>query len=217
MHQKQIAIADPQHLTNLAISTLLKGDERYTLAGSVFNLHDLNLLLAKKPIDLLITDAGMFDYDGFESLQAIARDYSGIKIMVLSNQISRTEFAELSKLGIKNMVLKTADTDEVLAGIEASLRGKKFYCSQLLDLIMDAAPGGLKHEANILTPSEVEIVRMISSGLTTKQIASQKHISFHTVMTHRKNIFRKLEVSNVSELIMRAMRAGIIDSIEYYI
>jgi DNA-binding NarL/FixJ family response regulator len=58
---------------------------------------------------------------------------------------------------------------------------------------------------------------MIAEGMTTKQIAASKSISFHTVMTHRKNIFRKLGVNSSSELIMFAIKAGWIDNIEYYI
>ena len=61
-------------------------------------------------------------------------------------------------------------------------------------------------ETGQLTTSEMEIVRLIAEGLTTKEIASRKYISFHTVITHRKNIFRKLGVSSVSELIMYAIK-----------
>jgi DNA-binding NarL/FixJ family response regulator len=70
---------------------------------------------------------------------------------------------------------------------------------------------------NQLTTSEIEIVKLIAQGLTTKQIALQKYISFHTVMTHRRNILRKLGVSNASELIMYAVSSGLIDTIEYHI
>ena len=72
-------------------------------------------------------------------------------------------------------------------------------------------------ETGQLTDSEMEIVRLIAEGLTTKEIASRKYISFHTVITHRKNIFRKLGVSSVSELIMYAIKAGWINMIEYHI
>ena len=68
-----------------------------------------------------------------------------------------------------------------------------------------------------LTTSEIEIVRLITGGMTTKEIAEKKCISFHTVNTHRKNIFRKLNVSNASELIIRAIKSGWIDNIEYFI
>ena len=72
-------------------------------------------------------------------------------------------------------------------------------------------------ESVYLTSSEIEIVRMIAKGMTTKEIARQKYISFHTVMTHRRNILRKLDVSNASELILYAISAGLIDTIEYHI
>ena len=68
-----------------------------------------------------------------------------------------------------------------------------------------------------MTVSEIEIVKMIANGLTTKEIASKRNISHHTVNTHRKNIFRKLEVTNASELIILAIKSGWIDNIEYYI
>jgi DNA-binding NarL/FixJ family response regulator len=72
-------------------------------------------------------------------------------------------------------------------------------------------------EPTHLTSSEIEIVRLISGGVTTKEIANQKNISFHTVNTHRKNIFRKMGVTNASELIIQAIKAGWIDNIEYFI
>ena len=73
--------------------------------------------------------------------------------------------------------------------------------------------------SRILNRLEAEgIVKKSSEGYTvTKEIAKQKNISFHTVMTHRKNIFRKLGINNVSELLMVAMKTGLIDTIEYYI
>ena len=58
---------------------------------------------------------------------------------------------------------------------------------------------------------------MIANGLTTKEIATKRIISNHTVSTHRKNIFKKIGVSNASELIIHAIKAGWIDNIEYYI
>ncbi len=88
----------------------------------------------------------------------------------------------------------------------------------MLDLLFEfnekKGPG---EESGQLTASEMEIVRLISEGLTTKEIASRKYISFHTVITHRKNIFRKLGVSSVSELIMYAIKSGWINIIEYHI
>lgn len=72
-------------------------------------------------------------------------------------------------------------------------------------------------EENRLTPTETEILRDIALGLTTREIAEKRYSSFHTVNTHRKNIFRKIGVNNVHEATRYALRAGLVDSAEYYI
>jgi DNA-binding NarL/FixJ family response regulator len=68
-----------------------------------------------------------------------------------------------------------------------------------------------------LTKTEKEILRDIALGMTTKEIAERRFSSFHTVNTHRKNIFRKLGVNNVHEATKYAFKAGLVDAAEYYI
>ena len=68
-----------------------------------------------------------------------------------------------------------------------------------------------------LTVTEREILKLMALGKTTKEIAAERFLSVYTVMTHRKNIFRKLEVNNVHEATKYALRAGIVDVVEYYI
>mgnify|MGYP002622552302 CR=1 FL=1 len=68
-----------------------------------------------------------------------------------------------------------------------------------------------------LTKTELQILKEIALGKTTKEIALEKFVSFHTVNTHRKNIFRKLGVNNVHDAVKYALRAGIVDLMEYYI
>ena len=71
--------------------------------------------------------------------------------------------------------------------------------------------------ALLLTQSEREILRLIALGKSAKEIASERFSSIHTITTHRKNIFRKLEVNSIYEATRYALRAGIIDAAEYYI
>ena len=78
-------------------------------------------------------------------------------------------------------------------------------------------PTQTTQEENRLTPTETEILRDIALGLTTREIAEKRFSSFHTVNTHRKNIFRKIGVNNVHEATRYALRAGLVDSAEYYI
>jgi len=213
-----IVIADSQFLIVEALTTLIGADERYVLEGVAGTQNDLYKILETVQSGLLITDFANIDFDGTDDLKKIKLKYPQISILILTNSISKPEFNGLTKLGIKNIIYKTADKDELFSAIESAFKNKKFYSDEILDLFLDLSdnkyvPDDPKH----LTASESEIVKLIANGLTTKEIAAKRNISYHTVNTHRKNIFKKVEVSNASELILHAIKAGWIDNIEYYI
>jgi DNA-binding NarL/FixJ family response regulator len=214
----KIVIADTQFLVVEALKSLLGNDERFSIAGIVNSQYELYKVLEQEPCQLLITDNALLDFDSPDDLQAIKRKYPKLSILILTNLLSKAEFAELSKIGIKNIIYKTADRDEVLSAIDAAFKGKKYYADEILDMMLEMGESkSVLEEPTQLTVSEIEIVRLIANGLTTKEIAARKNISFHTVNTHRKNIFRKMGVSNASELIILAIKSGWIDNIEYYI
>jgi DNA-binding NarL/FixJ family response regulator len=211
-------IADSQILIVEGLKALLKADNRFNLAGICNNTHDLFTLLESMPTNLLITDFAMEDYGGFDPLKKIKDQYPQLSVLILTNQISRIELNELTKIGIKNIIHKNTDGDELFAAIDSTLKKKKYYSGEILDLMLEGNAGKITPEVTYqLTNAELEIVKAIATGLTTKEIALQKNVSFHTVMSHRKNIFRKLGIGNAPELLMYAVRAGIIDTIEYHI
>ncbi|MDR2628215.1 MAG: LuxR C-terminal-related transcriptional regulator, partial [Dysgonamonadaceae bacterium] len=74
-----------------------------------------------------------------------------------------------------------------------------------------------KTESLLLTGTEKVILKEIAAGKTTKEIAAERNLSIHTVITHRKNIFRKIDVNNVHEATKYAIRAGFLDMTDYYI
>ncbi len=214
----KIVIADAQFLVVEALNSLLANDERFSIAGIVTTRYELHTVLEKEQCQLLIAEVALPDFHIPGDLQLIKQQFPKLSILILTNSISKAEFIELTKVGIKNIIYKTADKDEILTAIDSAIKGKKFYSGEVLDLILELGENKPVMEDNVhLTISEVEIVRLIAGGMTTKEIAEKKCISFHTVNTHRKNIFRKLNVSNASELIIHAIKAGWIDNIEYYI
>jgi len=213
-----VIIADSQYLVVEALKSLIGIDERYFLAGIADTQNDLYKLLDHAKNGLLITDFSNIDYDGLDGLKNIREKYPLISILILTNTITKTEFAGLTKVGIKNIIYKSADKEEIFNAIESTLKGKKYYSDEILDLFLDLNENRYAIEdPKHLTSSEIEIVKLIADGLTTKEIAARRNISYHTVNTHRKNIFRKVEVSNASELTMHAIKSGWIENIEYYI
>ena len=178
-------------------------------------MHLLNLLSSAIP-DLLITDPNLFDYDSNDDLITIL--HKQITVLILVNQTNANEVFRLAKSGIKNIALKTDESHDLQTSIEMAVKKKKHFSDQILDMILEqnestTIPQGLTG----LTQSETEIVKQIANGFTTKEIAEKKHISVHTVMTHRKNIFRKLGLNSISELTRFAIQNGLTDFLEYNI
>jgi DNA-binding NarL/FixJ family response regulator len=211
-----LIIADNQFLIIEALKTIL--GYQYNINAIVSNTGDLILALRSEVPNILITDYSLLDFNGFDELREIRKMYPLLVIVILTNNITRNELGEFKNLGIQNILHKNADKEELFLCLETALRGKKYYSDIFMDMLFDLnVKKGMTDETSQLTASEIEIVRQIAQGLTTKEIASKKFLSFHTIMTHRKNILRKLGVSNASELIMFAVRTGIIDTIEYHI
>lgn len=214
----KILIADSQFLITESLKLILQHEGRFFVVKVVTDKLDLINSLKLESSGILIIDPSLIDFTGFDELKDIRSNFPDLKFLVITNSVSKTELHQLNNIGITNIILKTADEKEIFDALNSALDGKKYYSGELLDLLFEVNERKYSgEEAGQLTNSELEIVRMISEGLTTKEIASRRFISFHTVISHRKNIFRKLGVTSVSELIMYAIKAGWINMIEYHI
>ncbi len=218
MNKINIIIADTQYLITESLKIFLDKDEKFNLIEISNSYSQLIHTLDNNSISLLITDIATFDYPKIHSLEEIKNNYPNLKILILTNQLIKSDFNELNLIGIKNIIYKTIDKAELSIAIQTTLIGKKYYSDEVFELLLEeeVKTNNIKGTAQ-LTVTENEIVKLIAEGLTTKEIAAEKHISFHTVMTHRKNIFRKLNVNSSSELILYAIKSGWIDNIEYFI
>jgi DNA-binding NarL/FixJ family response regulator len=213
-----VIIADTQFLVIDSLKNLIINDERLSLNCIVDNLSQLEASANKITSGLILLDFAAMFLENFEPLKQLTAEPHCHSILIIAQSVSKQELTELSKAGIKNILLKNASREEIIQALDNTLKGKKFYSDELLDLLFQQKePVSLTDENKNLTPSEIEIVKLISDGKTTKEIANLKNLSFHTINTHRKNIFRKLGVNNTSELIIYAIKAGLIDNIEYYI
>jgi DNA-binding NarL/FixJ family response regulator len=214
----QVLIADSQFLITESLKLILQNDGRFFVDKVITEKNDLINILKLESTSILIIDPSLIDIAGFTELKEIRSSFPDLNLIIITNSVSRRELNELNSLGITNIVLKTAGKEEIIEALNASLKGKKHYSNELLDMLFEPNERKIHgEEPGQLTNSEIEIVRLISEGLTTKEIAVRKFISFHTVITHRKNIFRKLGVTSISELIMYSIKAGLINTIEYHI
>jgi len=214
----QVLIADSQFLITESMKMILQKDGRFLVNKIVTEKIDLIETLNLNNISILIIDPSQVDIAGLSELKEIKCSFPNLKLLVITNTVTRKELHEFNTIGINNIILKTEGKEEIIEALNAAVNGKKHYSNELLDLLFESNEKKfLGEETGQLTSSELEIVRLISEGLTTKEIAARKFISFHTVISHRKNIFRKLGVTSISELIMYSIKTGWINTIEYHI
>jgi DNA-binding NarL/FixJ family response regulator len=215
---ERVIIADNQFFITESLKTILQSDIRFEVCAVVSGKAELLKVLGTEEISLLIVDHSIFDFSGISELKEIKSVFPKLRILVFSNTVTRGELHDLNAAGIVNILLKTEGKEEFFEAVNAILKGRKFFSGEIMGLLFDTGEKQASGTDLIqLTNAEIEIVRLISDGFTTKEIASRKFISFHTVISHRKNIFRKLGVTSVSELIMLAIRNGLINTIEYHI
>ncbi len=215
--EKNVLIADGQYLISRSLADLLSEKNQFIVKEIVTSRKDLERSVKEGHLSLLIIDVNHFDFESLSDLRSVIGS-GAIPVLVITNSLTRSELAGLDSIGIKNILFKTSSESEIMTAVDLTLQGKKFYGREVMEILLEKGEWKKVAQENAsLTTAEIEIVRLIADGMTTKEIASRKNVSFHTIMTHRKNIFRKARVNNASELVMFAIRAGIIDTIEYQI
>jgi DNA-binding NarL/FixJ family response regulator len=135
--------------------------------------------------------------------------------LLFSDELSEDFIRRVSMEPQVSMMLKNNSGDEIRTALQCVARGERFLCHQVTNLLLTAAKSVDVH--SVLTPTELDILRMIARGLSVKEIAQERVSSIHTIVTHKKNIFRKLEVNNVYEATKYALRAGLVEMVEYYL
>lgn len=211
-----IIVADNQAITHAGILYILS-DMGFAPTISVRTKTELMLQLKQKPYSIVILDYTLFDFDSESDLQNIVQRYPKAYFILWSEDLSvnfiRTLMNNDNRISI---LLKDAKLSEIKQCIEYNLQGNRYICQHAANILL--APISTPEKESVkLTKTEIEVLKDIALGMTTREIAEKRISSFHTVNTHRKNIFRKIGVNNVHEATRYAMRTGLVDAAEYYI
>jgi DNA-binding NarL/FixJ family response regulator len=212
-------IADNQNLTKAGIIAVLNKFYNQNIIFQEFSTKDTLIgQLQKEQPQLLIIDFDLFDFNDVAELSMVKKYAPATGILIVTDNKSADTISKVVNAGINNYVLKNCSQEELTDAVSATLSNRKYFSNDIMDVLIERRTNVRNiDEQGKLTATETEIVRLIAQGLTTKEIAEKRNLSFHTIITHRKNIFRKLAINSTSELMMYAMRNGLIDSLEYYI
>lgn len=215
----QILVCDSHTLTREGIISVLSRKARPARISQATNFNELKNEMQSMQFDLVIIDFHLPGHFRIENIDYLKAEFPQVSVLVISTNQTRQDILRVLDAGISGYLLKECDADEIVEAVHAILDGEKFFCGRVMDSLLEkenhkCTPGSACDHCMPISLSnrEVEIVKLIAEGLTTKDIARKIHLSFFTVATHRKNIFRKLQIRNSPELIHYALREGIISS-----
>jgi DNA-binding NarL/FixJ family response regulator len=187
------------------LAEILKQEERFVIAGRVQNGMEVLQFLQSDYVDLILMDISMPLMDGIKCTKAVKQKFPDIGILILTMYNQQHFLRELIKAGANGCMLKNKSGLDLIQAIDRIISGKSFY-----DNTSDHKLSTAELTEAKLSEREIEIVVAIAEGHTSKDIAQKLYISEHTVKTHRKNIFRKLNLNDAADLTRYALEHGII-------
>ena len=212
---RKYIIADNQELTRFALESLLQKDEENEIYRA-FDRAGLVALLKEHGSAVVLLDYTLFDFTDDDQLLIIAERFSLSQWILISDELTPRFIRRVVYSSHQfSVVYKDGPLSELREALSAANRHTRYLSQRALETVITQQQ---EEEApSILTTTEMEIVKAIAQGKTTREIATERFSSIHTVTTHRKNIFRKLGINTAHEAVKYALRAGLIDPSEFYI
>ena len=216
---RNIILADNQYITNVGCQYLLQNYLQISEIQEVKQKVDLISTLNVNPDSLIILDYTLFNFSSVDELIILQTRFERTDWIIFSDELSEDFIRSLLFNSQSfSILLKSSTKEEVISALKEAISGNRYICNHVSNLLIDSSKNqNNQQRKKVLTLTEEEILKEMAIGKTTKEIAAKRFVSAHTIMTHRKNIFRKIGVNNVHEATKYAMRAGIVDLAEYYI
>ncbi len=202
-----VLIIDPQFLTRNGLFHLLDNLDKLKIDMA----EDIEEHKDYSSYDVIIADyIEPYDYSVKQDFKTKLLEKFSQKLLIISSDQNKARIKEVISVGTPGYLTKDCTPDEILSAVEMIAQGSRFYCNKVLEMLthiegndpMDCMP-------TELSAREVEILKLIATGMSSVKIADNLHISVHTVNSHRKNILKKLKLSSPAQLVAYAHEVGL--------
>jgi len=201
----KVVIADDHRLMVAAIRTALEDEPDIEIVGDTQAGHQLLPLVGRTAPDLVLLDLRMPGMDGLRCLELLGERYPEVKAIVVSGSDDPAAVDAAFARGAVAFIQKTVDPADLAAVIRQALAGDVYYAAGR------GAPPAAQQEWD-LTARELEVLRALAEGYSTKQLAKELWLSAHTIKYHLTNIYRKLGVTSRAEAVRLAYERGMIEN-----
>ena len=210
----RVFLADDHAIVRSGLRLLLEREPDLAVVGEAGDGRSAVDAISQEQVDVAVIDVTMPGLNGIEAASQIARKHPQIGIVMLSMHSDESYVLRCLRAGARAYVLKESAESELIGAIRAVTRGKSFFSPKARRILQQdhilhkRRTGG--EEKELLTEREREVLQLIAEGSTNKEIAARLFLSVYTVETHRKNILEKLNVRGTADLILYAVRTGMI-------
>lgn len=208
-------LADGQDIARAGIRHYLETSGSDYVAVDVKHEQGLCAELVKRPDAVVVLDYTTFDIPSVDGVINLRQRFPMSRWVLFSDELTPDSIRHFATEGSISIILKANAEEEIRSAIACAVKGERFLCHQIANFLIEERTR--KEAPGKLTATEVEVLKLIAKGKSVKEIAAERHSSTHTIITHKKNIFRKIEVNNVHEATKYALHAGLVDLMEYYI
>jgi two-component system response regulator NreC len=211
----RIVLADDHNVLRAGLKSLLERQRDFEVVGEASDGRELLRVVQELTPHVVITDIGMPRLNGTEATSQIVAKYPQTRVIVLSMHSDEAYVLRALKAGARGYLVKESAEADLMTAVRTVHAGKAFFSpsvSALLveDYVRQMRDRGVEDSYELLSPREREVLQLIAEGQSNKDIAQALGLSVYTVETHRGNILLKLNLHSVPELILYAVRKGVI-------
>jgi two-component system, NarL family, response regulator NreC len=215
MKQLRILLADDHTVMRTGLRALLERQPNLEVVGESENGRETVALAASLRPDVAVMDVGMPVLNGIEATKTIVTEHPTIAVVILSMHADESYVMRALKAGARGYLLKDSAPADLISAIQAVSQNKSFFSPKVSRILAEDYVRVLKQRGavdsyDLLTSREREILQLLAEGKANKEVATALNISPYTVETHRSHILEKLNLHNPAELILYAVRKGII-------
>ena len=215
MASVRILLGDDHTVVRQGLRKILEGHEEWKVVGEAADGRDaVRQALALQP-NVVVMDIGMPLLSGIEATRQITRRLPDIGILILSMHSEEAFITRALEAGARGYLLKDSADVDLIRGVTAVSAGKSFFSPAAAKVMLDdylrhLAKKGIADRYEALSEREREVFQLIAEGHSNKEAADLLSISVATVETHRAHILQKLDIHSTAELVLYAVRRGVI-------
>ena len=209
----RVLVVDDQTLFRTGLTSLLSEDERVEVVGQAIDGADAVRQALKLKPDVVLMDIKMPNVDGIEATRQITEGSPTIKVLVLTTFETDSQVIQALKAGASGYVLKDSSAAAIVSSIVAVMSGERVMASAVANRVLEMLTGTTtpKEFYDGLTNREIEILKLLASGMANKQIAFRLKISEKTVRNHVSNTYEKLGIYDRSQAVLYAVKKGLVE------